>query len=87
MKIKKPLLIPEPCEVLAAGESKTLQDFCESGHLIFYRQWISTRVGNTVGVPIQILPLPGRVVVESPDIPADPNRGQSRNPRDRRVAP
>ncbi|MBN2419408.1 MAG: magnesium transporter [Deltaproteobacteria bacterium] len=32
MKKKNPLLVPELREMLAAGESKALRDFCESGH-------------------------------------------------------
>jgi len=32
MKNKNPLLVPELREMLAAGESKNLRDFCESGH-------------------------------------------------------
>ncbi len=32
MKNKNPLLLPELREILAAGDSKTLRNFCESGH-------------------------------------------------------
>jgi magnesium transporter len=32
MKNKNPLLVPELREMLAAGESNALRDFCESGH-------------------------------------------------------
>ena len=32
MKTKNPLLLPELRELLAAGDTKALQDFCESGH-------------------------------------------------------
>ena len=32
MKNKNPLLVPELREMLAAGDSKILRDFCESGH-------------------------------------------------------
>lgn len=41
MKNKNPLLIPELREMLAAGDSKTLRDFCESGHPAVIAELIS----------------------------------------------
>lgn len=41
MKNKNPLLVPELSEMLAAGESKTLRDFCESGHPAVIAELIS----------------------------------------------
>ncbi len=41
MKNKNPLLVPELREMLAAGDSKTLRDFCESGHPAVIAELIS----------------------------------------------
>jgi len=41
MKNKNPLLVPELREMLAAGDSKTLRDFCESGHPAIIAELIS----------------------------------------------
>lgn len=41
MKNKNSLLVPELREMLAAGESKTLRDFCESGHPAVIAELIS----------------------------------------------
>jgi hypothetical protein len=78
MNNKNPLLVPVLREMLAAGDSRTLKDFCESGHPTFPRHRMSTP---------EILRLPARVVFASSAAPADQKRGQNRNPRVRRVAP
>ena len=41
MKNKNPLLVPELREMLAAGESKALRDFCKSGHPAVIAELIS----------------------------------------------
>ncbi len=41
MKNKNPLLVPELREMLAAGESTTLRDFCKSGHPAVIAEFIS----------------------------------------------
>lgn len=41
MKNKNPLLVPELREMLAAGDSKALRDFCESGHPAIIAELIS----------------------------------------------
>mgnify|MGYP000112010080 CR=1 FL=1 len=41
MKNKNPLLVPELREILAAGHSKALRNFCESGHPAVIAEFIS----------------------------------------------
>ena len=41
MKNKNPLLVPELREMLAAGDSKTLREFCKSGHSAAIAELIS----------------------------------------------
>ncbi|GAB4231638.1 MAG: magnesium transporter [Acidobacteriota bacterium] len=42
MKNTNPLLVPDLREMLAAGDTKTLQDFCRSGHPVVIADFIST---------------------------------------------
>lgn len=46
MKNKNPLLVPELREMIAAGDSKTLRDFCESGHPAVIAELISPLSGK-----------------------------------------
>ncbi len=46
MKNKNPLLVPDLCKMLAAGDSKLLRDFCESGHPAVIAELISILSGE-----------------------------------------
>lgn len=60
MKIKNPLLVPELREMIAAGDSKGLKEFCESGHPAIIADFISALPGKEAWMVLQHAPFPLR---------------------------
>ena len=87
MKNKKPLLVPELREMLATGDSKALQDFCESEPSAIRTERIFTLSGKAFRTLIQYSYTPCRIALERPGCPVDRNRFWSRTSLDRRVGP
>ena len=89
MKNINPLLIPGLLETLAAGDSQTFRDFCESRHpaVSGKRKFPYSHSRNAVRGFIQTPNLPGLVTPVSPDCRVDCRLCRNRNPLDRRVAP
>jgi magnesium transporter len=65
MKNKNPLLVPELREMVAAGDSKTLQDFCESGHPAVIAELISALSGEEAWAVLRHADTPLRAEVYS----------------------
>ena len=90
MKNKKPILVPELREMLATGDSKTLQDFCKPGHPAVSAEPISAFSVEAACVRSRSPEMPCRIVsmpVGYPFHSVDRNRDKKGNPIVRRVAP
>lgn len=86
MKNKNPLLVPELREMLAAGESKTLRDFCESGHpAVGVGKFSFPRNAGRVFIPSRKLTTLKKAV--PPNRRTDCRYAWNRHSLDRRVAP
>lgn len=65
MKNKNPLLIPELREILAAGNTKALRDFCESGHPALVAELISSLSAEETWSVLEHVDLPLRADIFS----------------------
>ena len=65
MKNKNPLLVPELREMLASGDAKALQSFCEAGHPVIVAELISALSGEEARTVLMHAELPLRAEIFS----------------------
>jgi magnesium transporter len=65
MNNKNPLIVPELRDMIAAGDSKTLRDFCESGHPALVAELISSLSPAETWAVLGYVDLPLRVEIFS----------------------
>jgi hypothetical protein len=90
MKNKAPLLVAEPREMLAAGGSRALRDFCQSVSPATVNELSPTHSVEQVSASLRSSEVPCQVVLTRADYlfhPRDRLRDQHGNPIAGRVAP
>jgi hypothetical protein len=90
MKNKNLLLVPGMRQMLAAGDSKALQDFCKSGYPAVIAELISGFSVEVACVRSRSQEVPYRIVYMPAGHPfrsVDRNRDENGNPTVRTVAP
>ena len=65
MKNKNPLFVPELREMLASGDAKALQSFCEAGHPVVVAELISALTGEEARAVLRHAELPLRAEIFS----------------------
>jgi hypothetical protein len=90
MKNKAPLLVAEPREMIAAGDSKSLRDFRESGPPTLVTDLFSKHSVEQACALLRSSEMPRQIVLTPADYlfhPLDRDRDQSGKPIAGRVAP